>query len=63
MDNKATPELVEAFVQRGRDAAREEIGVTDYKAILASAPSLHDVLARPMVYEAWLKKAQEAVNG
>ena len=31
--------------------------------ILRAAPSLHDVLARPMVYEAWLKKVQEAVNG
>lgn len=40
-----------------------EAAKPDYKAILASAPSLHEVLGRPMVYEAWLKKVQEAVNG
>jgi hypothetical protein len=32
------------------------------KSLLASAPEVHEVLARPMVYEAWLAKAKEALN-
>lgn len=32
------------------------------RAILAAAPSVNEVLAKPMVYEAWLKKVQEALN-
>lgn len=35
----------------------------DFRFILTSAPTLHEVLARPMVYEAWLAKAKEALNG
>lgn len=34
----------------------------DFRAILASAPSMPEVLARPSAYEAWRKKAQEALN-
>lgn len=33
----------------------------DFKAILAEAPPIHDVLARPHAYEAWHKKAQDAL--
>lgn len=35
----------------------------DFKAILASAPSVEEVLGKPDVYRKWLAKAQEALNG
>lgn len=50
--------LDKLFTGEGQTAASP-----DFRGILASAPTLHEVLARPMVYEAWLKKAQEALNG
>ncbi len=37
--------------------------VPDYRALLASAPFPSEVLARPDAYEAWYKRAQEAING
>ena len=35
----------------------------DFRAILASAPSVEEVLGKPDVYRAWLAKAKEALNG
>lgn len=43
-----------------RWTARDQIQLVEN--LLREAPSVHDVLARPMVYEAWLKKAQEAID-
>lgn len=51
----------------GKEASAPAVATPDYKmilqAVVATAPSVTDVLARPMVYEAWLKKAQDALNG
>lgn len=38
------------------------MAVVSLASILASAPSAAEVLAHPDRYEAWLKKAQEAVG-
>lgn len=36
--------------------------VPDFRAMLSSAPTVNEVLAHPDRYEAWLTKAQEALN-
>ena len=58
MDIKFVPETTSEGDVEAAKVVNEVLRV-----VMAQAPTVHDILARPMVYEAWLKKAQEAVNG